>query len=321
MKPRYKCPICKTRFMAVVVANPTCPRLSCNKVKLNVYAGKKKLGFRQFGKFAENAKLQHQARHQQVSKLRNAAPVKYGKQEADDDEYENDNDKLATLKLLKQIDDEEADRETEDFDFVPNCDRWDFDQRLTIHDMAVRNLFPPTVSLKQIEGRITAPVDGERQKQCGSIMGCHLKFTTVSAFGVSNLCGVPIGKRWRKGEKDTAEWCHLIGVSLGGVTKHDNLCAASYCANTFMGVIEKFIHARTDLYVCVKVEGTKHANAKLQPLCEHVAELIEYRIFDMNTKKQLIKFDIDARISGFSAKNRDEVTKLLKDAIKPMNKH
>jgi hypothetical protein len=320
--PRYKCPHCKKRYKSTVPGNFTCPTWTCANVALAPYTGAKTKGFTLLGKATEKFDAQKKQRDIRISSLRSIPKPKAPKPELDPNDFDDPLEYKATLDLLKDVEDKELEKDASDFDFVPNATRWEFDQRLTVGDMAARAHFPHgMVSLKK-SGFVTiaAPVAGEREKQCCSIMGNHLGVKSISAHGASNQIGSPIGKKWTLGEKDTAEWCHLVGVSLGGYTKAANLVSASYCANTFMGVIEKFVQARTDLDVAIEILGVVHANKALAEVSRHVAEVIIYEIFDHMVGTKKAKFVIDARINGFSTKDRDAVQTDLKNNIPAMKK-
>lgn len=312
--PRYKCPACKTRYKSAIPVNMDCPSWSCQGRKLEPYTGSKTTGFRMLGKATEKFEAQRQQRQQRIASMRNLPKPKYAEPDLKREDFDDPLDYQATFDDLEEVKARELEREAADFAFVPNATRWEFDQRLTSDDMVERTSFPPglTALKKTPASEITAPVQGEREKQCCTVMGNTLGVKSISAHGASNQVGSPIGKRWSLGEKDTAEWCHLVGVSLGGYTKAANLVAASYCANTYMGVIEKHIQARTDLEVQVETFGVVHANKALAELSRHVAELITYAISDRQTGKRLVQFNIDARINAFSAKDRDTLQSRLK---------
>lgn len=314
--PRFKCPRCRTRYKAAVDGNYTCPTWACAKVALKPYVGSKTKGFTNLGKAAERLEAQRKQREIRIATMRNQPKPSFVAPELTADDFDDPLDFKATLEDLEEVEAKELEKDAADFDFVPNSTRWEFDQRLTSADMAARTVFPVLTSLKKTQiTQITAPVEGERQKQCCHIMGSHLGVSSLSAHGASNQIGSPIGKKWTSGEKDTAEWCHLIGVSLGGYTKADNLVSASYCANTYMGVIEKFLQARTDLDVRIEIFGVVHANPKLAAISKQVAELIVYEVFDHMVGTKKAKFEIDARINAFSAADRDTVQNQLKSQI------
>lgn len=111
------------------------------------------------------------------------------------------------------------------------------------------------------------------------------------------------GKPFKTSPKESFEWCHLVADCLGGPTDVSNLVAASYCANTFMLVIEQKLQSKTDLKVQVVVDCSE----------PHVAEFIRYTVHKGNKSKEWV---IDARAIEFSASDGktygDEVADFLK---------
>lgn len=333
--PTYECSNCSTKYMTKTDGNFNCCNLKCNNAPLYKVliplASQRSQPYQKRTSYAiANSKLQlklttQKTQHRRLrtydgktDTLDPSKQIDY-REKHDDDEYENSDDERATKAVLALVDNEELDREAQDSEFVPTADRWNFDQRLTIGDMKERTQYPNGLSQikKSRLSPITAQIEGERAKDCAQIIGQALGVSRVSAWAISNQVGAPIGRRWSLGEKDTAEWCHLVGVALGGKTTDDNLVAASYCANTYMGVIEKAVQGRTDLEVEIRVEGQQSAlfGSKNSKNYDHIAEKIEYAISKVGSGSALIAFTIDALISGFSKADADKVAHAVKNAL------
>jgi hypothetical protein len=303
--PRYRCGSCGSIYSARVDANLTCVLWRCGNAKMSL-AGPAYNGERakQLAAHQKKRAKAEAVRAKRTGTLRTRRGIVDYVNAPNLDGLE---DREETEAALEEVDDEELEREAEDTDFVPTANRWDFGQRLTVGDMIERVVFPLNLSnIKTILQTIAGPIDGERQKDCALIIGAALGVQRVSAWALTNQIGLPMGTRWFAGNKDTAEWCHLVGVSLGGTTVAGNLIAASFAANTYMGVIEKAIQGRTDLRASVTIEGLSHAvgGTANHP---HIAEKIHYAIVRLTDSHQLTEFVIDARISQFSDADRQRV--------------
>jgi hypothetical protein len=312
--PDYQCANCETVWFAKVQKNPTCPKLACNNQRLvRITTRNRNVPRKLLSKAVARVNVQRAAKAARVATFRTLNPINY----EDKTDYADAEDAEETKQALAAVDDAEMEREVEDADFVPTSDRWNFVQRLTTARMAVRvlpqNWWP---LIKDHTGTIAGPVDGERQVSCGAVIGRALGLKSISAWGISNQMGVPIGRKWFAGNKDTAEWCHLVGVSLGGRTVEANLAAASFCANTFMGVIEKEIQGRTDLDVTVEVVGSLPQRDRRWPQFDHIADWIVYTIGrHVRPDPPLVRFVIDARIHAFSVEDADDVAGEIKQKV------
>ena len=101
------------------------------------------------------------------------------------------------------------------------------------------------------------------------------------------------------------EWCHIVADCLGGATAWNNLVAGGYHANTHMMYIEMACRGRGYLEVGVQVYVKD----------DIVAEYIVYNIRERGSNRASISFTIDSFSSGFSRKNRDDLTAALKPYI------
>lgn len=96
------------------------------------------------------------------------------------------------------------------------------------------------------------------------------------------------------------EWCHLVADSLGGASVTHNFVAASFCCNTYMGVIEGFLTGRGDLAVQVTSYGPAGA----------VADWIVYEIYKLQNGRpgaSLGRWYICGKLLSFSAENASEL--------------
>jgi hypothetical protein len=170
-----------------------------------------------------------------------------------------------------------------------------------------QNLYDPHYQkdskLTQVAGAANRPV-ATSVAMAAALKGTIGNRTQLSAYSWVNWNKlVKRGKPFKTSPKESFEWCHMVADCLGGPTDESNLVAASYCANTFMLVIEQKLQSRTDLKVQVVVDCSE----------PYVAEFIRYTVHKGTKSKEWV---IDARADEFSASDGktygDEVADFLK---------
>jgi hypothetical protein len=119
--------------------------------------------------------------------------------------------------------------------------------------------------------------------------------------------GAPNAKRYKLGNKNYYEWCHLHGDCLGGLCQAGNLVAAHYAVNSYMLAIETAV--------------THHPGARIEvtAYCElpHVAKAIHYKIYrSASATNPAYEAKIDGRITQFNRGDHDTVAKAVRNALR-----
>lgn len=182
--------------------------------------------------------------------------------------------------------------------------------------------FTPSIRLSASDGTCRTVFPGGL-KMLGGVwvqVGESYKNTTTALFskpaemakklGPGAAPGLLSADEWVAKKGRTAgglkfEWCHIVADCLGGATTWNNLVAGGYNANTHMMYIEMACKGRGYLEVGVEVYVKD----------DFIAEYIVYHIRERGSNRASISFRIDSFSAGFSRKNRDDLTAILKPYI------
>lgn len=208
-----------------------------------------------------------------------------------------------TDEMLKQ----EAEEEARAAEIAEKADRWlpkaNFNpaMRLTAKDGARRSKATPE-QLKLVQEKFFkmtptwCQIGAPNNRLDENSTGQEMKKNALGCNETSAQKHAGRGMSYKVNKQKSLEWCHMLGDCLGGLTKVNNLVAASFCANTEMLAIEH----------CIK--GYAALGVTVSAFCSnwHVAELIVYELKHLKSGKTF-RWDINARNDAFTTDDWDEV--------------
>lgn len=169
--------------------------------------------------------------------------------------------------------------------------------RLTAERMeAARSLSQSSTGTVKTTDRIKIgnAIPGERERKT------HEHFNNVSAWRLARNHGAPNANKFTAHKKNHYEYCHLLGVALGGRTNLGNLVAGHYALNTYMMAIESRLQGSG-----FEVEVTAYCSYP------HIADFVKYRVYKSKQTTPFIDIDIDGRITRFSRLDLEELDRQL----------
>ena len=298
---KLSCGKCKFTTTMTLAQRPTrehCPRCRRNGVnnKMKVRMLPKVLGQRRKDFNAQNSV----ALTREPRSTRAIPSKKYQDfNTAEDDDFYMDEDgaDAARQEFARPVE-EEDDVYAPTVGFTPSF-------RLSSTNSTCRGAFPATT---EVAGAFTAVMESHKTT---AVTISNKDAVMATALGSGAKPNKLSATEWATKNAPAAlpkldyEWCHIIADCLGGPTSAANLFAGGYHANTHM------------MYIEMACKGRGYLEVRVQVFVSHpkVGDHIIYSIREKGSNRAALSITIDALSQGFSRKDRDDLTAVVKPYI------